>query len=104
MTRKFLTGTMLICALTFGLSGAAFAQSTAEDEARKAGKATKEAGKDIGDAAEHAGKATAKGAKKTGKAIKKAVTPDDTTARCKDGTVQTGKTKTTACNGHGGVQ
>src|SRR5438046_1427797 len=104
MARKFLTGTMLICALTFG-SGAAFAQSTTtSDEAKKAGKATKEAGKDIGEAAEHAGKATAKTAKKTGKVIKKAVTPDTTTALCKDGTVQKGKTKLTACDDHGGVQ
>jgi hypothetical protein len=104
MARKFLTGTMLMCALTFTLSGAAFAQSTAEDDAKKAGHATKEAAKDVGDAAEHAGKATAKTAKKTGKVIKKAVTPDTTTALCKDGTVQKGKTKLTACDDHGGKQ
>src|SRR5262245_9652800 len=104
MIRKFITGSMLIGALTFSLSGMAFAQSTAGDEAKKAGKATKEAAKDAGDAAEHAGKATAKTAKKTGKVIKKAVTPDTTTALCKDGTVQKGKTKLTACDDHGGVQ
>jgi hypothetical protein len=104
MSRKFLGHTVLACALTFGLSGAAFAQSTTSDEAKKAGEATKQAGKDVGDAAEHAGKATAKTAKKTGKVIKKAVTPDTTTALCKDGTVQKGKTKVTACDDHGGKQ
>lgn len=103
MTRHSLAATILSCALTFGMTGAAFAQSTS-DEAKKAGKATEEAGKDAGKAAEHAGKAVAKGAKKTAKNVKKAVTPDTTTANCKDGTVQSGKTKTTACDGHGGVQ
>jgi len=104
MSRKFLTHTIVACALTFGLGGAAFAQSTTSGEAKKAGKATEDAAKDAGKAAEHAGKAVAKGAKKTGKSVKKAVTPDTTTAACKDGTVQTGKTKTTACDGHGGKQ
>ncbi len=105
MSRKFFTHTFLACTLTLGLSGAAFAQSTtAGDDAKKAGQATKDAGKDVGDAAEHVGKATAKTAKKTGKVIKKAVTPDTTTALCKDGTVQKGKTKLTACDDHGGKQ
>ena len=48
--------------------------------------------------------AVAKSTKKAAKATKKAVTPDTTTAACKDGTAQQGKTKTTACAGHGGVQ
>src|SRR3954466_6471313 len=104
MSRKFMSHTLLASALLFSLSGAAFAQSTTEDEAKKAGHATKEAAKDAGEAAEHAGKATAKTAKKTGKVIKKAVTPDTTTALCKDGTVQKGKTKLTACDDHGGKQ
>jgi uncharacterized protein HemX len=101
MFRKYLTHTVVACALTFGLGGAAFAQ---EHDAKKAGEAAADAGKDAGKAAEHAGKAVAKSAKKAAKATKKAVTPDTTTAACKDGTVQTGKTKTTACSGHGGVQ
>ena len=103
MSRKFLSHTLLACALMFGASGAAFAQD-AKDDAKKAGKAAEQAGKDTGEAAEHAGKATAKTAKKTGKVIKKAVTPDTTTALCKDGTVQKGKTKITACDDHGGKQ
>ena len=41
--------------------------------------------------------------KKAGDAVKDGVTPDTTSAVCKDGTTQTGKTKTTACNGHGGI-
>ena len=101
MTRHFLTGTMLVCALTFG-SNCVFAQS-ASDDAKKAGKAAEKVGKDTAEATEHAGKATAKTAKKTGKVIKKAVTPGTGTALCKDGTVQKGKTKAAACDGHGGV-
>jgi len=105
MSRRFLSHTMLASALFFSLSGAAFAQSTTtSDEAKKAGQATKEAGQDTADAAKHAGKAVAKGTKKTAKTVKKAVTPDDTTALCKDGTVQKGKTKLTACDDHGGKQ
>src|SRR4051812_46374455 len=104
MSRKFLTHSVLAFALSCGLSGAAFAQSGAGDEAKKAGHAGKEAAEDTGDAAKHAGKAVAKGATKTGKTVRKAVTPDTTTATCKDGTVQQGKTKTTACDDHGGVR
>ena len=104
MSRQFLSHAMIACVLTFGLSGAAYSQSTTGDEAKKAGKATEQAGKDTADAAEHAGKAVAKGAKKTAKTVKKAVTPDTTSALCKDGTVQTGKTKITACDDHGGVK
>jgi len=81
---------------------------------KKAGEATKEAGKDTGEAAKDAAKATAKGtksvAKKTARGTKKAastvkrkVTPSNTRATCKDGSVQSGKTKTTACADHGGV-
>ena len=103
MSRKFLTHSILVCALTFGMAAGGFAQSTS-DEAKKAGKAAEKVGKDSAEAAEHAGKATAKTAKKTGKVIKKAVTPGSDTALCKDGTVQKGKTKATACDGHGGVE
>jgi hypothetical protein len=93
---------------------AATPQTTAGEDAKKAGKETKKAGKDAGEATKDAGKATGKavkhGAKKTAHASKKAarktkgaVTLDTTSALCKDGTTQTGKTKATACNGHGGV-
>ena len=104
MSGKVLTHTMLACALSLGLSGAAYAQSTTGDEAKKVGQATEQAGKDTGDAAAHAGKAVAKGTKKTATKVKKAVTPDTTSALCKDGTVQSGKTKVTACDDHGGVK
>jgi len=88
-------------------------------DAGDAGKQAGEAGKNVGKAAAHAGKATGnaakKGAKKTGQVTsdaaketaegtKKAVTPDTTSATCNDGTVHTGKTKTTACADHGGVK
>jgi len=98
----------------------------AKQDAKEAGKDAKEAGKDAGDAAKHAGKATAKVTKKTakktgqvaedaaketgetakkvGKSVKKAVTPKTNGVACNDGTVQSGKTKTTACVDHGGVK
>jgi hypothetical protein len=104
-----------------GIATGTFAQTTADDDAKKAKQEAKEAGRDTADAAKHAGKATKHAAKKTGqiaedaaketasgtkkaaKKVKEAFTPDTTSAKCKDGTVQTGKTKTTACIDHGGV-
>ena len=111
----------------------AFAQqTTAEQDAKKAGKETKKAGKEAGEATKDAAKATGKtvnkGAKKTVSGAKKVgqvtkdgaketaegtekvakkvgakMTPDTTSAMCKDGSTHTGKTKTTACANHGGV-
>jgi len=126
MFRNLLTGVAIACAVALGIPTVTFAQSDAKQDAEKAGQEAKEAGKAAGAAAKDAGKATAKGTKrvvkKTGqitkdaanetatgtkkaaKTVKRKVTPDTTTAQCKDGTVQTGKTKTTACANHGGVQ
>jgi orotate phosphoribosyltransferase-like protein len=89
-------------------------QTTATEDAKKAGKETKKAGKEAGEATKDAAKATGKGVKKGAKAtaegtekagekVKDAVTLDTTTALCKDGTTQKGKTKATACDDHGGV-
>jgi len=116
MLKHLLMGSVIAGVMAFGIPTAtAFAQqTTAEQDAKKAGKETKAAGKDAGqatkDAAKATGKTAKKAAKKTAKATKTAasktkdaVTPDTTSAACKDGTTQTGKTKTTACNGHGGV-
>ena len=80
-------------------------QSTAADEAKKAGDAAKDAGKDTGEAAKDAGKATAKATEKGAKKVKKAVT-GDAHATCVHGTVQAGKTEAAAasgCDTHGGV-
>jgi len=128
MFRKLFIGTAVACALTFGGPVGASAQGAdAKQDAEKAKKDAKEAGKDAGEAAKNAGKATGKAAKKAGKTtaqiaedaaketaegakkaakgVKRAVTPPSTTsATCNDGTVQTGKTKTTACIDHGGVK
>jgi hypothetical protein len=90
-------------------------QTTPSEDAKKAGKETKKAGKAAGEASKDAAKATGKGVKKGAKAtangaekagekVKDAVTLDTTSALCKDGTKQTGKTKTTACSDHGGVK
>ncbi len=129
MFRTLLIGTAVasVMVMVFGMSAGTFAQQTdATQDAKKAGTEAKDAAKDTGEAAKDAGKATGKAtksaAKKTGqvtkdaaketatgtekaaKAAKKKLTPDTTTATCKDGTVRTGKTKTTACFDHGGVQ
>jgi hypothetical protein len=127
MFRNLLMGSVIACAVVFGIPTGTFAQTTdAKQDAKKAGTEAKEAGKAAGEAAKDAGKATAKGtkrvAKKTGqvtkdaanetatgtkkaaKTVKRKLTPNTTSARCKDGTVQSGKTKTTACVDHGGVQ
>src|SRR3954452_15991374 len=116
MFRQLLMSSALAGVLAFGVPTAtAFAQqTTATEDAKKAGKETKKAGKEAGEATKDAAKATGKGVKKgakatahgTEKAAKKtkdAVTLDTTTALCKDGTTQKGKTKTTACDDHGGV-
>lgn len=116
MLKRLLMSSVIAGVMALGIPTATvFAQqTTAEQDAKKAGKETKKAGKEAGEATKDAAKATGKtvkkGAKKTAKATKKAaektkdaVTLDTTTAVCKDGTTQTGKTKTTACNGHGGV-
>jgi hypothetical protein len=127
MFRNLLTGTAIACAVAFGIHTGTFAQATdAQQDAKKAGQEAKEAGQKAGEAAKDAGKAAAKGtkraAKKTGqvakdaaneagtgtkkaaKAVKRKLTPHTTSATCKDGTVQSGKTKTTACLDHGGVK
>lgn len=84
---------------------AAFAQNTGtKDEAKKAGEATKDAGKDTADAAKHIGKATVRGTKKAGRAVKNTVTGDDVKATCNDGTTYTGRSRTDACEKHGGVK
>jgi hypothetical protein len=127
MFRNLLTGTAIACAAAFGIPTGTFAQSTdAKQDAKKAGTEVKEAGKDAGEATKDAGQAAAKGtkhaAKKTGqvatdaakeagtgtkkaaKTVQRKLTPNTTSATCKDGTVQSGKTKTTACVDHGGVR
>jgi hypothetical protein len=116
MLKRMLMSSVMAGLLAFGIPAttAVAQQTTAEQDAKKAGKETKKAGKEAGSATKHAAKATgkevkkgakatAKGTKKAGGAVKDAVTLDTTSARCKDGTTQTGKTKATACDGHGGV-
>ena len=116
MLKKLFVSSLIAGVMAFGIPTAmAFAQqTTAEQDAKKAGKETKKAGKAAGEATKDAAKATGKGVKKGAKAtakgtekaaekVKDAVTLDTTSALCKDGTTQTGKTKTTACDGHGGV-
>src|SRR2546430_8413894 len=128
MFRNLLRSTTVACVLAFGIPAGTFAQQTtdANQDAKKAGKEAKQAGKDAGEASKDAGKATAKvtkkaakktgqvtgdaaketatGTKKAAKTAKRKLTPNTTRATCKDGTIQTGKTKTTACVDHGAVK
>jgi creatinine amidohydrolase/Fe(II)-dependent formamide hydrolase-like protein len=122
MLRQLLMSSTVAGILAFGVPTATMIaqqpeqpqQTTATEDAKKAGKETKKAGKEAGQATKDAAKATGKGVKKGAKAtaegtekagekVKDAVTLDTTTALCKDGTTQKGKTKTTACDDHGGV-
>ena len=116
MLKKLLMSSVMAGLLAFGIptANAAAMQTTAEQDAKKAGKEVKKAGKEAGSATKDAAKATGKtvkkgakktanGTKKAGEKVKDAVTLDTTSAKCKDGTTQTGKTKTTACHDHGGV-
>ena len=127
MFRQVLMG-IAVCALMVGAPAQTLAQQTtdASQDAKKAGEEAKDAAKETGEAAKDAGKATGKaakkaakktgqvtkdaanetatGTKKAAKTVKKKLTPETTSAPCKDGTVQTGKTKTTACVDHSGVQ
>jgi hypothetical protein len=116
MLKKWLMSSVMVGFLAFGIptANALTLQTTAEQDAKKAGKEAKKAGQEAGSATKHAAKATGKtvkkgakktvkGTKKAGAKVKHAVTPSTTSARCKDGTTQTGKTKTTACHDHGGV-
>jgi hypothetical protein len=115
MFRKLLIGSAIAGVMAFGIPTGTSAQESATQHAKKAGKhakkAGKEAGKATGEAAKKTGQVAGDAAKETGTGAKKAakkvgdkVTPDTTSATCNDGTVQTGKTKTTACANHGGVK
>jgi len=125
MFRNLLIGTAIAGVMAFGIPTVTSAQETQEtagQHIKKAGKQVKKAGKATGEAAKETGKATGQAAKKTGqvagdaaketgtgtkkaaKKVGKKMTPNTTSATCKDGTVQTGKTKTTACANHGGMQ
>jgi len=116
MFKQLLMRSAIAGVLALGVPTAAVLaqQTTATEDAKKAGKETKKAGKHAGSASKDAAKATGKsvkhgakktatGAKKAGAAVKDGVTLDTTSALCKDGTTQTGKTKATACDNHGGV-
>jgi hypothetical protein len=105
MWRHWLVGSAIAGILAFGIPTVVSAQqTTATQDAEKAKKEAEKAAKAAGSATKDAAKATAKGTKHAAKVVKKKVTPKTTSAACKDGTTQTGKTKTTACHDHGGVK
>ncbi len=115
MVRKLFIGTAIASVLAFGMPTGMFGQESAKEHLKKAGKATGEAAKETGKATKRvakktgqitkdAAKETGEGTKKAAKKLKHKMTPDTTSARCNDGTVQKGKTRTTACANHGGVK
>jgi hypothetical protein len=123
MFRKMLIGSAIAGVLAFGIPTQIEAQtSPAKQHLKKAGRKMKKAGKATGEAAKATGQATKEAAKaaeektedaakKTGAATKRGaknakrkITPGSVSATCNDGTVQSGKTKATACANHGGVK
>ena len=116
MFRSLLTTSAIACALAFGVASTGGAlTSDGQSPISKVGKAATDAGKatvkgtkavakKAGDVTEDAAKKTVTETKNAGKTVTGAVTPKLASARCKDGTVQTGKTKTAACTRHGGVK
>src|SRR6266571_4060213 len=102
MFRKFLMSAAIAGVLALGIpTETTFARQTtdakkdAKEAGKQAGEATKDAAKATLKGTRHAAKATAKGTKRAAKTVKRKLTPGTTTAMCKDGTTQTGKTKTT---------
>jgi len=94
MFRTLITSSTIACFLMFGIpAGNAARASDAQNPFSQIGKATKDVAK-----------ATVKGTKNVGKRVEGAVVPDLKSASCRDGTVQTGKTKAAACARHGGVK
>jgi hypothetical protein len=116
MFRTLLTTSAIACALAFGLPTGSAALSgdaqspvstigkAAKDAGKGAAKGTKESAKKAGDVTEDAARKTATETKNVGKTVQGAATPGLTSTRCKDGTVQSGKTKTDGCRDHGGVK
>jgi len=112
MFRNLLTASTIACVLALGVP---VGSAAAQNPLHKVGKVTKDAGKGAvkgttkavkkaGDVTEDAAQKTAKETKNVGKTVEGAVTPDVKSVRCKDGTVQTGKTASDACRGHLGVK
>ena len=105
MFRALLRASTIACVLALGVpTGSAALTSDTQNPLQKVGKVTKDVGKGAvkgvkkaGDVAEDAAQKTAKETKNVGKTVEGAVTPDRKSVRCKDGTVQTGKTDTDAC-------
>src|SRR5262245_29717252 len=119
MRRAFLTTSTIACFLLFGApTGSTALAADAQNPISSIGKATKDAGKaatkgtkeavkKAGDVSEDAAEKTVKETKNAGKTVQAAATPDMTSVRCKDGTVQTvssGKTKADACRKHRGLK
>ena len=100
--KKFLSAFVIAAVCATG--SAAFAQTGAKEDAKKAGEATKAAGKNTVEATKDAAKATGKATVGAAKATKRAVTGERLTATCNDGTAYSGKTKKGACAKHGGVK
>ena len=101
MFRRLLIGTAIAGVLALGMPTGALAQtSEAKHDMKKAGKAIKQAGKETGEAA----KETAHATKHTAKAVAHRARRSHVSARCNDGKMHSGTTRTSACAGHGGLR
>jgi len=116
MLRTFLITSTVAAVLAIGIpTGSAAPRADGQGPISTVGKATKDAGKTTakgtkeavkktGDVTEDAAQKTATETKNAGKRVEGAADPDKVSARCKDGTVQTARTKIDACRRHGGVK
>lgn len=110
MTRRMMSAALMALTLswTVPVAHAAAQQTTATEEAKKAGEdakdATKHAAKATAKGTKHVAKKTARGAKKVAEKTKEAVAPASVEAVCQDGTTQTGRSRDLACDDHGGVR
>ncbi len=103
LMKRFGVGCAFAALLAFATPApAVYAQDRggAKQDMKDAGKHVKKAAKKTGHAAKHAAKAT----KRSAKSAKRAAKGHRVTATCSDGTTYSGRTRSGACAGHGGVR
>src|SRR5262245_30304528 len=103
MLRTFLIGSTIAGLMTLGIPTVS-ASGDPQNPISSSGKATKDAGKAVAKGTKGVAEKTVTETKNVGKRIEGAVDSDKVSARCRDGTVQTGKTKADACRRHRGVK
>jgi len=100
MMRTCITASVIAGLLALGMPSG----SAAQNPISAVGKATKDAGKAVAKGTKGVADKAATETKNVGKTVEGAANPKKVSARCKDNTVQTGKTRTDACRAHLGVK